>query len=249
MKKFKLLPFIATLVVTLFVGMSTASAAKSPSLAVNMMYANSKTVTGTATKGVDVLVKNSSKKTIAKSKASKNTGKYTVKLKTAMKANQRYYIYAQRSSVSYFYRIMTVQPAKKTSGNNKPSSTTNKNNSGSKTTNVAPSTPTGTWKSGKDKNGNQLVMKFSQSIGFNEYLYNGKKLKKTVVSYAAYSVKPAKNNFWAITYRTRGSKKTQTFYVRFSSNKRFDLVNSKNKIAKFKIAGLAANTYRFDLTK
>ncbi|KRM93353.1 hypothetical protein FC56_GL001020 [Lentilactobacillus senioris DSM 24302 = JCM 17472] len=245
MKKFKLASFIAALAVALFVGSTSASAkTASPSLSVNPVVNNSKTITGKATKGVGIVVRTgrgSAGKTLAKSTASKTTGKYTVKLKSAVKTNQKLYVYARRSSTSYFFRIITVQAKSANS-----SSTSKTNSSSSKSSNVNISTPTGTWKS-NSHNGYNLVYSFSQSKGFNSYLYkNGKKVK-TVVSYASYNVKANSPKFWQINYQPKGSKTTKKFYIHFSSNKRFYLVNSKEKVAKQSIAGRPAATYYFNL--
>lgn len=245
MKKFKLASFFAALAVALFVTTTSANAkTASPSLSVNPVVNHSKTITGKATKGVGIVVRNSKKQTIAKSSASKTTGKYTVKLKSEVKTNQKYYVYARRSSVSYFYRIVTVQ-AKKSSTTT--TNTTNKtNNSSSKGSNVTIATPTGTWKSNSHK-GYSVVYSFSQSKGFNVDRYKNGKFNKHIVRYASYDVNAKSPKFWQITYHAKNSSKVNKFYVHFSSNKRFYLVNSSNKVAKQSIAGLPANTYHFDL--
>ncbi|MCY9806352.1 Ig-like domain-containing protein [Lentilactobacillus senioris] len=248
MKKFKLASFIAALAVALFVGTTAASAkTASPSLSVNPVVNNSKTVTGKATKGVGIVVRTgrgSAGKTLAKSTASKTTGKYTVKLKSAVKTNQKLYVYARRSSTSYFYRIVTVQA--KAANTSNTSKTDSSSASSNKTSNVNIATPTGTWKS-NSHNGYNLVYSFSQSKGFNSYLYkNGKKVKN-VVRYASYNVKANSPQFWQISYKAKGSKTTKKFYIHFSSNKRFYLVNSNEKVTKQSIAGRPAATYYFNL--
>ncbi|STX20753.1 Ig-like domain-containing protein [Levilactobacillus brevis] len=117
--------------------------------------------------------------------------------------------------------------------------TTKKSTTSSKTStaNFSVKTPTGTWTSNTANKYSQKWV-FSQKTGLNEYLYkNGKKVK-TLVSYAKYSVSAKTPTFWKITYTPKGSKTKQTMYLRFTSAKKFKVVNSKNQVISTK-AGVA----------
>ncbi|WP_283680175.1 Ig-like domain-containing protein [Lentilactobacillus sp. Marseille-Q4993] len=231
--------------------------ASSPSLNVDDLYSNSTSITGDATKGSTIYVRNSDKKTIAKSTADAVNGKFQVTLSTELKAGQKLYVYARKSTGEYFYRIVHVQTsqsastavAHKNSVSNSGKSTTKKTSSTKKATSsskISISDPTGTWKSGKNS-GYQVVTKFSQSTGLNQYLYHNGKYQKKLINYAVYKVSPKTTNFWKITYRQRHHKATQTMYIHFSSNKHFWIVNSKNQVIKVKYGNAPAHTYRFDL--
>ncbi|WP_407889008.1 Ig-like domain-containing protein [Levilactobacillus sp. N40-8-2] len=216
-----------------------------PSLSVKAIYNNSKTITGTATKGSKITVKSTknAKKNLGSATASKTTGKYTVKLAKTLKKNANVYVYATNPKTkTAFYRIIRVQAAAtKTATTTKK--TTTKKTAAKKTTSTKKAasfsvkTPTGTWKSNTANKYSQKIV-FSQKTGFNQYLYkNGKKVK-TLVSYAKYSVKATTPTFWKITYTPKGSKTSKTFYLRFTSAKTFKLVNSKNQVVAVK-AGVA----------
>ncbi len=56
MKKFKFIAFFAVLA-SFLIGFSVNASASSPSLKVNNIYTTSKAVTGTATKGVAIIVR------------------------------------------------------------------------------------------------------------------------------------------------------------------------------------------------
>lgn len=259
---------LATIGATVPTAVVTANAAtksskttfKSPSLSVNSIYSNKKTITGTATKGSKITVKRTknAKSNLASGKASSKTGKYTVKLKKTLKKNSNVYVYATdtKSKVS-FYRIIRVQAPKTTTKKSTTKKSTTKKTTTKKTTTkkttkkstakktttkkstakFSVKTPTGTWKSNTANKYSQ-VWTFSQKNGLNEYLYkNGKKVK-TLVSYAKYSVTPKTTTFWKISYTPHGAKKAQTTYLRFTSASKFKIVNSKNQVVKTK-AGVA----------
>ncbi|WP_125546736.1 Ig-like domain-containing protein [Levilactobacillus lindianensis] len=226
-----------------------------PSLSVNAIYSSAKKVTGKATKGSKITIKatKNAKKNLGSAKASSKTGKYTVKLAKSLKKNSNVYVYATKSKTS-FYRIIRVEAkkaaaaaTKKTTSKKSTKKTTKKSTkkSTAKKTTTAKKhaakftvkTPTGTWKSNTANKYSQ-VWKFSQKTGLNQYLYkNGKKVK-TLTSYATYSVSAKTPTFWKITYAPKNSKSKKTAYLRFTSAKKFKIVNSKNKVISTK-AGVA----------
>ncbi|WP_054645738.1 Ig-like domain-containing protein [Secundilactobacillus oryzae] len=221
-----------------------ASAASTPSLSVNATYAGAKTVTGKATKGVTITVRNAKKQTLARSTASKTTGKYTVKLNKALTKNAKIYVYARANgAANYFYRIITVQAASAKSATTtaKTSSTTTKTTTSS-TKSVTPDTPNGTWKSNK-VNGYQLKYVFSQKTGFNAYVLKSGKTT-AVTTGATYKVTQTATNLWKITTKTHNGDKG-TFYMSFKSNKKFTLVNSKNQAVKTSIGNAPKAVYTF----
>ena len=249
----------ATVPATALTPATTAHAAThvGPNLSVKAIYSNSKTITGTATKGSKITVKKSknAKANLGSATASKKTGKYTVKLAKTLKKNANVYVYATNPKTkTSFYRIIRVQAAatkkattKKTATKKTTKKTTTKKTTAKKTTAKKTSTkkaasftvktPTGTWKSNTANKYSQKIV-FSQKTGFNQYLYkNGKKVK-TLVSYAKYSVNAKTPTFWKITYTPKGSKTSKTLYLRFTSAKKFKIVNSKNKVVAVK-AGVA----------
>lgn len=230
---------------------ATKSTYVSPSLKVNAIYTTSTKVAGTATKGSKITVKatKNAKTNLASGTASKTTGKYSIKLSKKLKKNANVYVYATNSKTkAYFYRIIRVQAASTKASTTKSTSTkktttkkttTKKSTTSSKTSAASFSvkTPTGTWTSNTANKYSQKWV-FSQKTGLNEYLYkNGKKVK-TLVSYAKYSVSAKTPTFWKITYTPKGSKTKQTMYLRFTSAKKFKVVNSKNQVISTK-AGVA----------
>lgn len=235
---------------------ATKSTYVSPSLKVNAIYTTSTKVAGTATKGSKITVKatKNAKTNLASGTASKTTGKYSIKLSKKLKKNANVYVYATNSKTkAYFYRIIRVQAASTKAATTKSTSTkktatkktttkkttTKKSTTSSKTStaNFSVKTPTGTWTSNTANKYSQKWV-FSQKTGLNEYLYkNGKKVK-TLVSYAKYSVSAKTPTFWKITYTPKGSKTKQTMYLRFTSAKKFKVVNSKNQVVSTK-AGVA----------
>ena len=221
----------------------TTSTYVSPSLKVNAIYNNSKTIKGTATKGSKITVKSTknAKKNLATATASRKTGKYTAKLSKTLKKNTNVYVYATNPKTkAYFYRIIRVQAAATKTATKKTTSTkkTTTKTTAKKTTSTKKSTasfsvktPTGTWKSNTANKYSQ-VFTFSQKAGFNQTLYkNGKKVK-TLVSYATYKVDAKTPTFWKITYTPKNAKKSSSFYMRFTSAKKFKIVNSKNQVVK-----------------
>ena len=235
---------------------ATKSTYVSPSLKVNAIYTTSTKVAGTATKGSKITVKatKNAKTNLASGTASKTTGKYSIKLSKKLKKNANVYVYATNSKTkAYFYRIIRVQAASTKAATTKSTSTkktatkktttkkttTKKSTTSSKTStaNFSVKTPTGTWTSNTANKYSQKWV-FSQKTGLNEYLYkNGKKVK-TLGSYAKYSVSAKTPTFWKITYTPKGSKTKQTMYLRFTSAKKFKVVNSKNQVISTK-AGVA----------
>ncbi|KRN01848.1 hypothetical protein FD13_GL000557 [Levilactobacillus senmaizukei DSM 21775 = NBRC 103853] len=219
-----------------------------PSLNVKTIRTSTTKVSGTATKGSKITVKatKKAKKNLASGTASKKTGKFSVKLSKKLKKNANVYVYATNPKTkTSFYRIIRVEAAaakkaatttkkatKKTTKKSTKKATTKKS-----TAKFTVKTPTGTWKSNKANKYSQKWV-FSQKSGLNEYLYkNGKKVK-TLVSYAKYSVSAKTPTFWKITYTPKGSKAKKTVYLRFTSAKKFKVVNSKNKVVAVK-AGVA----------
>lgn len=248
----------ATVPATAMTPATTAHAAThvGPNLSVKAVYSNSKTITGTATKGSKIAVKatKNAKANLGSATASKTTGKYTVKLAKTLKKNANVYVYATNPKTkTSFYRIIRVQAAaakkaattKKTTAKKtttkkttaKKATATKKTTSTKRAASFTVKTPTGTWKSNTANKYSQKMV-FSQKTGFNQYLYkNGKKVK-TLVSYAKYSVDAKTPTFWKITYTPKGSKTSKTLYLRFTSAKKFKIVNSKNKVVAVK-AGVA----------
>lgn len=230
----------------------TTVAAGSPSLSINNVYSNSTSVTGKASKGVKVIVENSKKKQIARSTASKTTGKYTVKLPAKQKATTKLYVYAKASNGHYFYRIINVKAVASSKASTKKTST--KKTSTKKTTHSTSSkkaskssvlkTPTGTWQSNSYK-GWSMKYTFSQKTGLNQYTYQGKK-STHVLSNARYSVSAKTPTFWKINVTAKGGKKS-SFYMHFTSNKHFTLVNSKNQAVKTSVGKAPAGHYTFSL--
>ncbi|MFC6275557.1 Ig-like domain-containing protein [Levilactobacillus tangyuanensis] len=221
-----------------------------PSLSVNAIRTSTTKVSGTATKSSKITVKatKNAKKNLASGTASKKTGKFSVKLSKKLKKNANVYVYATNPKTkTSFYRIIRVEGAatkaatttKKTTTKKTTTkkATTKKTTAKKSTANFTVKTPTGTWKSNTANKYSQKWV-FSQKTGLNEYLYkNGKKVK-TLVSYAKYSVSAKTPTFWKITYTPKGSKTKKTVYLRFTSAKKFKIVNSKNKVVAVK-AGVA----------
>jgi hypothetical protein len=253
MKKFKFIAFIAVLA-SLFIGVSFKASASSPSLSVNNVYTTSSSVTGTATKGVSIIVRNASKKTIASSTADSQTGKFSVDLHTNLKANQKLYVYARKSSTSYFYRIVNVKTpttSKATTSSSSSKTTTSSttaSNSSKSSSKISINEPTGKWYSGNN-NGYRVVTTFSQSTGLNQALYKNGKFQKKLINYATYKVTTYSKTFWGITYRQRGQKTYQRFYLRFTDNNHFILVNKANKAVKVKFGVAPYHYYKFVLVK
>uniref|UniRef100_UPI00403F5300 Ig-like domain-containing protein n=1 Tax=Lentilactobacillus hilgardii TaxID=1588 RepID=UPI00403F5300 len=251
MKKIKFIAFIAVLA-SFFLGVSFKASASSPSLSVNNVYTTSSSVTGTATKGVSIIVRNSNKNTIATSTADSQTGKFSADLHTNLKANQKLYVYARKSSTSYFYRIVTVkapQTATTTSSSNATSSSSSSKSTASTSASSSKLTinePTGKWYSGNN-NGYRVVTTFSQSTGLNQALYKNGKFQKKLINYASYKVTTYSKAFWKITYRERGSKTTQAFYLRFTDNTHFIIVNKANNGLKVKYGNAPYHYYKFVL--
>ncbi len=259
MKRSKFLVFAVALFALLFG--AKAVSANSLTLDIDDVYTNSTSITGDATKGASIIVRDANKKVLAKSTADSVNGKFQVNLNSKLKAYQKVYVYAREANDSYFYRIMNVKPASSkvttshsssatTSTSNSSSSKTNsssKKTSSSKSSKVSINTPTGTWKSGNNA-GYTVVTKFNQSTGLNQYLYYNGKYTKKLINYATYKV-TAKGSFWKITYRQRHHKTYQNMYIRFTSNKTFWIVNSKNKPLKVKFGNAPVHYYKFALQK
>ncbi|MCH5463376.1 hypothetical protein HC026_10945 [Lactobacillus sp. LC28-10] len=225
----------------------TTVAAGSPSLSINKIYSNSASVSGKASKGVKIIVENSKKKAIAHSTASKTTGKYTVKLPAKQKTGTKLYVYAKASNGHYFYRIMNVQAASSKTTTKKITPKKAASTKAAVHTNTVSSnlsTPTGTWKSTTQK-GWLMKFSFSQKTGLNEYTYQGKKATH-VLSNARYSVDAKGASFWKINVTAKGGAKS-TFYMRFTSNKQFVLVNSKNQVINTSVGKAPAGHYTFNL--
>ncbi|MFC6260678.1 Ig-like domain-containing protein [Levilactobacillus fujinensis] len=234
---------------------ATKSTYVSPSLKVNAIYTTSTTISGTATKGSKITVKatKNAKKNLASGTASKTTGKYTIKLSNKLKKDANVYVYATNAKTkAYFYRIIRVQAAStkaatttkttaaKTTTTTTKTTATKTSTKKSTAASFSVKTPTGTWASNTANKYSQKFV-FSQKTGFNQTLYkNGKKVK-TLVSYAKYSVDAKTPTFWKITYTPKGSKTSETFYMRFTSAKKFKIVNSKNQVISTK-AGVAPAT-------
>ncbi len=252
MKKFKFIAFIAVLA-AFFLGVSVKASASSPSLSVNDLYTTSNSVTGTASKGVSIIVRNSNKKTIASTTADSQSGQFSADLHTSLKANQKVYVYARRSAMEYFYRILTVKsPATSTTAttsNSKASSTAaNTASTATSGSKLTINEPTGKWYSGNN-NGYRIAMTFRQSTGLNQALYKNGKLVKKLITNASYKVTTYSKAFWGITYRERGSKTYQKFYLRFTDNTHFILVNKANKAVKVKFGVAPLHYYKFVLVK
>ncbi|PWF99871.1 Ig-like domain-containing protein [Levilactobacillus bambusae] len=231
---------VATSAVTAMTPMTAQAKHIGPSLSTaGSIKTSSTSMSGTATKGSKIEVKANNKKVIAKTTASKKTGKWTVKIAKQSKST-RLYVYAinPKTKLSFYNIVHVNQAAKsavKTSTSKKTSTktTTKKNTSKStvKTSAVNVQTPTGTWKSNTSKGAYQ-VWSFSQKTGLNEKQYQKGKKTKTLLSYATYKVSPKTTSFWKMTQKAKGAKKATTFYVKFTSNKKFHLVNSKGTAVK-----------------
>ncbi|MBV0930917.1 peptidase [Lentilactobacillus sp. IMAU92037] len=244
MKKFKIIAFFAV-IFSVLAGFGTqASASSSPSLKVNNVYTTSKSVSGTATKGVSIIVRTPSKKVLTTTTANSQTGKFSAPLHTSVKANQKLYVYARKSSTSYFYRIMIVKAAKSAATTSSTTSTS-KSSSSNK---ITIGEPTGTWKSGNN-NGYTVVTKFSQAGGLNQGLYKNGQFQKKLINYANYKVTTYSESFWGITYRQRGHKNYEKFYLRFTDNTHFIIVNKSNKAVKVQYGNSPVHYYKFGLEK
>ncbi|WP_318765070.1 Ig-like domain-containing protein [Lactiplantibacillus carotarum] len=241
----------------------------SPSLKVSAIYNNAKTITGTATKGSKITVKatKNAKKNLGTATASKK-GKYTVKLAKTLKTNSNVYVYATNPKTkAYYYEIIRVQAAAKKATTTKKAATKKASSakatsSSKKTTKKATTTkktatkkttaaksfdikaPAGTWKSNTANKYSQ-VWSFSNKNGLQQTLYkNGKKVK-TLVSYSNYKATATKTaNVWKLTYKT-SAKKSSTVYMRYTSAKKFTLVNAKNKVVKTKAGVAPAASWTF----
>ncbi|KRL20728.1 hypothetical protein FC98_GL001318 [Lentilactobacillus kisonensis DSM 19906 = JCM 15041] len=246
MKKIKIITFFAV-VFSFLVGLGgTASASSSPSLKVNNVYTTSNSVNGTATKGVSIIVRTPNKKVLSTTTADSQTGKFSADLHTSVKANQKLYVYARKSSTSYFYRIMIVKAAKAASAT--ASTSTSKTNASNSSNKISISEPTGTWRSGNN-NGYTVVTKFSQAGGLNQGLYKNGKYQGKLINYANYKVTTYSKTFWGITYRQRGHKTYQKFYLRFTDNTHFIIVNKANKAVKVQYGNSPLHYYKFALEK
>lgn len=242
MKKFKFIAFFAVLA-SFLIGFSVNASASSPSLKVNNIYTTSKAVTGTATKGVAIIVRNTNKTTIASTTADSSTGKFSAELHTSVKANQKLYVYARKSSTSYFYRIMTVKTPKTATA-----TTTTGSSTKSTSSKINISEPTGRWQSGNN-NGYSVVTNFSQKGGLNQGLYKNGKYQKKLINFANYKVTTYSKTFWGITYRERGSKTYHKFYLRFTDNTHFIIVNKANHAIKVQYGNTPLHYYKFSLVK
>lgn len=245
MKKFKFIAFFAVLA-SFLIGFSVNASASSPSLSVNNVYTTSKAVTGTATKGVSIIVRNTNKTTIARTKADSTTGKFSAELHTSVKANQKLYVYARKSATSYFYRIMTVKTPK--SATTTTTTTTTSSSSKSSSSKIKISEPTGRWQSGNN-NGYSVVTNFSQKSGLNQGLYKNGKFQKKLINWASYKVTTYSKTFWGITYRERGAKTYHKFYLRFTDNTHFIIVNKANHAIKVQYDNTPLHYYKFALVK
>ncbi len=240
-----------------YTSQTTAQAATStsPTISVNTIYNNSTKVTGKATKGVAVVIRNAKNKTIAKGTASSTTGAYSVKLPAKQKTGTKLYVYAHNNKTGrYFYRIMTVKAAStKSSTTSTTSSTTSKTTSStsssstkSSTASFKVSTPTGTWKSATYK-GWAIQYTFSQKTGLTEKVTYGKKTAYPV-KLATYSVTTKTPTFWKINVTPKTGKKT-SFYMRFTAKNKFVIVNSKNQKIKASVGKAPAAYYTYTLQK
>jgi len=252
MKKSKVLVFAVALFALLFG--AKAVSANSLTLNVDNVYTSSTSITGDATKGVSVIVRDANKNVLAQSAADSVNGKFQVNLSSRLKANQKVYVYARQNGNSYFYRVITVKPVNSKVNVANTAATAPKKNStksGSKTAaatkGLTINTPTGTWKSGNNS-GYTVVTKFSQATGLNQALYYNGKFVKKLINYAKYDV-DANGSFWKITYTQRGQKKSQAMYLRFTSNNTFWIVNSANKATKVKFGNAPVHYYKFALQK
>lgn len=265
MKKLIKLAFGAALALIFLAGGSTTVFASGPSLRVDPVYSANQLVTGQATKGVNIIVREGNKKTLGTATTSKKTGAYTVKLSTRQAAGKKLYVYAKdQQTKAYFYRVVTVkrggvnpavtkikpvkvtkptQPKKPT----KPVKT-------SKAPVAIPSangfqppvTPTGLWTSNTYK-GWHMAISFRQTTGVNQRVYEGKKATAPLIN-AAYKVTPKTATFWQINVTAKGGAKSN-FYIRFIAADKFVLVNAKNQAVKMSLGAAPAGKYVFTLGK
>lgn len=249
MKKIKFFA-LASAMFGLLLSVSTSTSASSLSLKVNDVYANSKSITGTATKGVDIVVRDASKKTIATSKASAKTGNFNVKLDTKLTNNEAIKVYARQSSTKFFYRVLHVKANQVATKSTATKTTTKKAPVKVINQGVSPMTPNGTWKSGFN-HGYNVVYKFDDKTGFNQYIFKGNKAVKKLVNYATFKVTVSKTDraFWKIEFQPKGQKDTQKMYIRFNSHKQFIVVDAHNKPVQVKYANLPASYYKVNLQK
>ena len=208
-------------------------AASSLKLSVTPIYNTSKYVTGNATKGVHIIVRNAAKRVLATTVASKNNGFYKAKLVHTLKSGGRIWVYAKKNSAQYFYRIIHVQ---------KSMNTTNKKTI-NKVTTYHISSPTGMWKSNNYK-GWQIYISFTQKYGLSEHVYYKNKIA-TPIKNATYHVITKTPIFWEITAK-HGTKKL-LFYIRFTAKNKFVLVNKNNQITKTSIGKSPVTYYTFYL--
>lgn len=234
---------------------NAATTSTSPTISVNTIYNNSTKVTGKATKGVAVVIRNAKNKTIAKGTASSSTGAYSVKLPSTEKTGTKLYVYAHNNKTGrYFYRIMTVKAASTksstTSSSTSSKTTSTSSSSSSKSTSSAASfkvsTPTGTWKSATYK-GWAIQYTFSQKTGLTEKVTYGKKTAYPV-KYATYSVTTKTPTFWKINVTPKTGSKS-SFYMRFTAKNKFVIVNSKNQVIKASVGKAPTANYTYTLQK
>ncbi len=274
----KIVAFSATLLVSLgLLGVTghAATTSASPSLSVNNVYTSSKTISGKATKGVNIVVRTASNKTIATAKASTTNGAYTVTLPSSLKYGTKLYVYAKNPTTGrYFYRIMTVKPATSTKSTSSSSKSTSSKTSSSKSSSTSKKTSTKSstaskststkssssskkatakpfigeptgWWTTSNSNGWKLGFSFRQKTGLNQRVYHNGKTYSPIVN-AKYSVSPKSVNFWKINVTAKGGKNS-SFYMRITSKTQFKLVNSKNQLIKTSIGNAPAGYYVFNL--
>lgn len=210
----------------------TTKTVTKPKLTVKAVKAKAKTVKGTATAGAKVRVKQH-QKTLGTATATKK-GTFTVKLKRAVKAKARLTVTATKAKATT-KKTVTVKAAVK-------KATPKKTKKAAKAFTVK--TPTGTWRATGKKQYAQ-VWTFSQKTGLTQKLYRHNKKVKTLVAYATYHVTPKTTTFWKVTYAPRHAK-TKTMYLRFTSPKRFKVVNAHNHVVKTAVVAAPATTWTFN---
>ncbi|KRK94182.1 hypothetical protein FD25_GL001004 [Levilactobacillus acidifarinae DSM 19394] len=203
-----------------------------PRLTVKTVTNRAKTVTGLTSQGAKVVVKRHGTK--LGSTTANAAGKYTVKLAKTQKAQTKLTITTTKAKISTTKTVTVQKAAVKQATKKAPK----------KAAKFTVKTPTGTWNA-TGTNGYTQVWTFSQQTGLTQKVYQHGKLVKTRVANATYHVTPKTTTFWRVTYAPRHAKQ-QTMYLRFTTAKRFKVVNAQNHVIKAAATPAPATTWTFN---
>ncbi|MDT6979267.1 Ig-like domain-containing protein [Levilactobacillus zymae] len=216
---------------------TTVQTVTQPRLTVKAVTNRTKTVTGLTSQGAKVVVKRHG--TTLGTATANRAGKYTVKLAKSQPAKTKLTITATKAKITTTKTVTVRQAAVK-----QPKTKKKTKQAASRPAKWTVKTPTGTWKATGTK-GYTQIWTFSQKTGLTQKVYRHGKAVKTRVAYATYHVTPRTTTFWKVTYAPRHAKR-QTLYLRFTTDKRFKVVNAKNHVVKTAAAPAPATTWTFN---